>query len=89
MFIIVSTSQACKSINTLEDESFAKASDGNFKLTETEEKILDLYKIRDFYDQLKVKEKQEILEKFIFAADSIHLITGKALEKLGNADSES
>lgn len=89
VFIIVSTSQACKSRNTLEDDSFAKASDGNFKLTDTEEKILDLYKIRDFYDQLKAEEKQEILERFIYAADSIHLITGKAVEKLGNADSES
>jgi len=77
---------ACKSRAPLEEDTYTKSTNIDFKLTEGEEKLLDVYGIRELYSDLKKRNSQEILERFLYAADSIHQITFGTLKKLGPAD---
>ena len=89
LLLLLNSLQACKSRNYLEDDSSTKSGPIDFKLADTEEKILELYQIKNLYEELKSEEKQEMLERFIYAADSVHQITEKTLLKLGNVDSST
>ena len=77
---------SCKTRNLGEDSSYTKSAK-SFKLTPEEEKILDLYGIRDLYLELQAKKSQEIIERFLYAADTIHQITFGTIQKVGTTDS--
>lgn len=84
--LLILSFSGCKTKNSLDEDAYTKSANINFKLTDGEEKLLDLYGIRDLYNDLKEKKSQEILERFLYAADSVHQITFGTIKKLGSAD---
>ncbi len=78
--------QGCKSKQPIEEDTYTKSANINFKLTENEEKLLDVYGLRNLYNDLKENKSQEILERFLYAADSVHQITFGTIKKIGPND---
>ncbi len=79
----------CKPKSSIDEDTYTKSANAKFKLTEGEEKLLDVYGIRELYNDLKKSDSQEILERFLYAADSIHQISFSTIKKVGSADQDT
>lgn len=83
------TSAACKTQYSGAQLADAGSSGSGKGLSAEEAQLVQLYGVQDLYDHLRDKEKQEIMERFLVAALSIHKVIGGTLAKVGSADMQS